>query len=117
MKKMFRFLTASAVIATSVSIITSCSSEEPFTQETNPGLLDGKEKATLTVTFSGAASTRAVTDQNANDNETTISKATIFVFNAQNAYEADTTVLTPPTAGANKYEVTFDVPVGNNKKV
>ncbi|MDR2496242.1 MAG: Mfa1 family fimbria major subunit [Tannerellaceae bacterium] len=117
MKKIFRFLAASAVIAASVTTITSCSSEEPLTPGTGPDLASGKEKATLTVTFSGTASTRAVTDANANDNETAISKATIFVFNAQNAYEVDTTVLTPPSAGANKYEVTFYVPTGNNKKV
>ncbi|MDR2497874.1 MAG: Mfa1 family fimbria major subunit [Tannerellaceae bacterium] len=117
MKKMFRFLAASAAVAASVTIITSCSNEEPLAPGTGTDPINGKEKATLTVSFTGATSTRAVTDNNANDNEKAISQATIFVFNAQNAYEVDTTVQTPTSIGANKYEVTFHVPTGNNKKV
>jgi hypothetical protein len=119
MKKMFRFLAASAVLTASVITITSCSTEEPIHSGNGASQIEGgKEKATLKVSFAGAASTRAINDSNANDNEKVVSSATIFVFNAQNAYQADTTVLTPVTSvGANAYEVTFHAPTGNGKRV
>ncbi|GHU58646.1 hypothetical protein FACS189411_14420 [Bacteroidia bacterium] len=114
MKKMFKFFMTVAAIAA----ITSCSNEEIISGE---GTVASSERATLSVTISGGSqATRAIDDLNANTEELKASKATIFVFNDQNVYQADTTVILGTSGidvGNNKYKVEFHVPTGANKRV
>jgi hypothetical protein len=113
MKKMFKFFMTVAAIAA----ITSCSNEEIISGE---GSVNPNEKAALTVMIAGGGqATRALDDTNATTDELKVSNATIFVFSAQNAYQADTTVVLSQhaTTTDNVYEVEFHVPTGNNKRV
>lgn len=111
MKKMFKFFMTVAAIAA----ISSCSNEEVLPGD---GPVTSSEKATLTVQIAGGGqATRAVDDANATTDELKVSNATIFVFNAQNAYQADTTVTLSSAHedGNNKYKVSFQVPTGNKR--
>lgn len=114
MKKMVKFFMTVAAIAA----ITSCSNEEIISGE---GTVASSERATLSVTISGGSqATRALGDSNANTEELKVSNATIFVFNDQNVYQADTTVVLSNHAVAgtdNAYKVEFHVPTGANKRV
>jgi hypothetical protein len=110
MKKKF-FMAVSAVSI----ILTSCSQSEPIS------VIDvepiSSELATLKINLSGAPATRAISDANANPDELKATSATIFVFSAQNSYQADTTVNLSNHSTQSGYEVTFHVPTGNGKRI
>ncbi|MDR2496720.1 MAG: Mfa1 family fimbria major subunit [Tannerellaceae bacterium] len=115
MKKVFKFFMAASAITI---VLTSCSQNEfPVNGDITPEP-ETSELATLTVNFSGGPATRAITDNNANADELKATSATIFVFNAQNSYQTDTTVSLPgPYSTPTGYAVTFNVPTGNAKRV
>jgi hypothetical protein len=114
MKKVFKYFTVAAAIISAG--FTACTKDSRMDGD-DPGAVD---KALLTVTISDANSaTRDISDSNATEDETKIESATIFVFNAQNAYQADTTVDLSALSedGDNKYKIRFDVPTGNGKRI
>lgn len=109
---MFKYLIIASILT--VGMI-SCA------RETNLALQeeDTREVAALTVTIMDDQSTKAIDDSNATAEEAKLDSATVFVFNSQNAYQADTTVAIGAANenGANNYKVSFNVPTGSGKRV
>jgi hypothetical protein len=116
MKQMFKFFVATAAIAAG---ITACSKEEVVVDE-QPTL----EHANLTITVNNnEATTRAIDDPSATNDEKKIENISLFIFGSQTAAEKDT-VFTMKTGsqagfeedGANAYKFTLqNAPIGPKK--
>jgi hypothetical protein len=110
MKQICKFFVATAAIAASM---TACSSEEIL-----PDVQPVLERSNLTIILNNnEAATKAVKDDNAVTQETTISSVSLFVFGSATKAEADTTFeYSGIVAGTNdnEYEATFHrAPVGS----
>jgi hypothetical protein len=112
MKQMFRFCIVTAAIAASMF---ACSSEEVL-----PGVQPVPERSSLTIVINNnEATTKAVADNNAIDQETEISSISLFIFGSATEAEKDTTFTTAgsnpfaPTATDNEFKATLPTaPVG-----